>query len=351
MNTSRYACGFTLIELLVVIAIIALLLAIALPSMSQAREQSRTTVCLSNMRQIGVMLQQYAAEDSAAQPVPIHQMMIRPTGCEWLWRTANAFVWGGCDAQEPLRLAPTGPAELWLTGDWRGYIPPGTSSPAYGAQRRPLNCYYLGARFTAIDNNDMPIFRCPSDAGYRAEWAPADLPSRSLGRPCYSLFGNSYRANTYALLDDTGALSISPWGQRIDTLEAPGQLVLMAEASFFTLIQTGGPARRRDRTDWHGRHRKANVFFVNGSARAARAVPGPDVDELTADAMGLAPGCNPYLLRYGSGWRLDSWPTSARIWGAEGDWTWPFNAIVDPLPFCAYKRDAWPFQPYQRNLE
>jgi prepilin-type N-terminal cleavage/methylation domain-containing protein/prepilin-type processing-associated H-X9-DG protein len=48
------ASGFTLIELLLVIAIVALLVSMALPGLGSARDQARTTVCQSNLRQMGV---------------------------------------------------------------------------------------------------------------------------------------------------------------------------------------------------------------------------------------------------------------------------------------------------------
>ena len=51
--------GFTLIELLVVIAIIAILAAILFPVFARAREQARRSVCLSNMKQIGLGLGMY----------------------------------------------------------------------------------------------------------------------------------------------------------------------------------------------------------------------------------------------------------------------------------------------------
>jgi len=52
--------GFTLIEILVVVAIIALLVAILLPALARARAHARHKVCLSNLRELGKVMYQYA---------------------------------------------------------------------------------------------------------------------------------------------------------------------------------------------------------------------------------------------------------------------------------------------------
>lgn len=54
--------GFTLIELLVVIAIIALLAAILFPVFSRVRENARRSSCMSNMKQLGLGMIQYAQD-------------------------------------------------------------------------------------------------------------------------------------------------------------------------------------------------------------------------------------------------------------------------------------------------
>ena len=60
--------GFTLIELLVVIAIILILAAIALPVIAKATYSARRAKCLSQIRQIGLGMQQYAINNGRQFP-------------------------------------------------------------------------------------------------------------------------------------------------------------------------------------------------------------------------------------------------------------------------------------------
>ncbi|HLK60915.1 MAG TPA: type II secretion system protein [Chthonomonadaceae bacterium] len=117
--------GFTLIELLVVIAIISVLAAILFPVFSRARESARRTNCLSNMRQLGMAVQEYIQ-----------------------------------DYDEILPAATDGPIGAGLNGGWVYFsvFPANPTPKAYDVTRGSIYPYVKNAQ----------IYICPTDGQGRS---------------------------------------------------------------------------------------------------------------------------------------------------------------------------------------
>jgi prepilin-type N-terminal cleavage/methylation domain-containing protein/prepilin-type processing-associated H-X9-DG protein len=61
--------AFTLVELLVVIAVIAVLISVLVPVLSKAKQQGMRVVCMSNLRQMVIAAETYAATNSDYYPL------------------------------------------------------------------------------------------------------------------------------------------------------------------------------------------------------------------------------------------------------------------------------------------
>lgn len=128
---------FTLIELLVVIAIIAILASMLLPALKNARERSKTLLCLSNLKQVGVALYVYAGDSN--NYLPINQ--IGPSsGMDGPWTCSWADTWAH-------KLAKAGAIKTYEKGDSSILVCP--SIYPYG--KFESHSYIYGYRYPATE--------------------------------------------------------------------------------------------------------------------------------------------------------------------------------------------------------
>ncbi len=95
--------GFTLIELLVVITIITLLVSILMPGLANAKLQAKRVVSANNMRQIGIALEMYAADNRGYFPETSHGA-VDPEAKSWVF-TLSKYI---ADVDE-VRICPADP--------------------------------------------------------------------------------------------------------------------------------------------------------------------------------------------------------------------------------------------------
>ena len=193
--------AFTLIEILTVLAIISLLAAFLFPAFAQVREKSRQTVCLSNMREIGIALTLYQHDFDGRLPVATET---GPT-------QSGVYIWHTEDEQirQALKTAPT--------------------------VREAINPYV---------KNDA-LWHCPSDVGgqqnlYRAALQGDDV---SVNAPdsFYQTLGNSYVFRTEAgFVDTLDQAKAEDFGKNALSL---AQIVLAADKTGCHMIHHTNPVQ------------------------------------------------------------------------------------------------------------
>jgi prepilin-type N-terminal cleavage/methylation domain-containing protein/prepilin-type processing-associated H-X9-DG protein len=185
MSRQRAHRGFTLVELLVVIGIIAVLVSMLLPALSRVREHANTTVCLSNLKQIGTAFSLYSTEFAGYIPPYGYRSLTNPPPT--YIAPTSYHTWFTIFVDRKYLTAPRQPdatslmssgesvfrcptmldmeASLLVFGPYRGLLYQGGSagwvrntSPDTGAV---IDCFY-GANGSPV-NTAFPMPRIPQD--------------------------------------------------------------------------------------------------------------------------------------------------------------------------------------------
>ncbi len=165
--------GFTLIELLVVIAIIALLVGILLPALANARKSAQQVKCLSQVRQTGLAMTQYANDQKNWYPL----IPFNSSGWQ-AWNNASGrslseqWVAGGVAGFFSLFQNPDG-GDSAPVGDY-GFVSAGNYATAEYSQPRTDPSGRVLQRLT------QPILKAYIE-GFGILTCPADREDRNYG--------------------------------------------------------------------------------------------------------------------------------------------------------------------------
>jgi len=215
--------GFTLIELLVVISIIALLTAILLPVFFSVRGKARQTVCVSNLRQIGMAISLYAQDADDLYPYGNDPSDLYSQPNIWQSDTAHPEYYNQVMLMLPLRdiLMPyLQNNEIWHCPSDSGYTELDISA-------------YDGFGGVPLDATPTAYQKYQTSYLYRTEIALLHTPYGSL--TAYDAVGNAHESSEVNVLMDGngswhGGLLVSQ--KRYNELMGDGHVINQNVAQF-----------------------------------------------------------------------------------------------------------------------
>jgi prepilin-type processing-associated H-X9-DG protein/prepilin-type N-terminal cleavage/methylation domain-containing protein len=280
MSSPGKQTAFTLIELLVVVAIIVTLIALLVPSLGRAKDKSKATVCLSNLKGMDIAFHLYAQEHDDLMP-PVQN-------------GAPTVLGAPIDTSIPTN--PSSGTDNYMV-NWFG----GQGSVSFSSQYGLLTAYWGQASINGCPSISEADYSNTS-SGYRLYYGPCNYAYNEI------LGGATKGLDGAELLRKVGAIN-SPAGKALvwDSSRLAGTSLFSRTPWGYPVGIFGTTSSEVD-PNVHGRHlnRMANVAYVDGHAEQVKPYVLSDWTPLATKSFILTPATlGPLDVQYNIGFIYD----------------------------------------------